>query len=119
MYSEFINLSSAEVVEMLVLDGCFVVEILRASRPADFKLDDADNPLMSITQFILRNCHHDLYCLENQIPYIVLQTLFTLAETEDDECNMYMRSPYSIPGNIHNLILASLSNSSSIQDRIC
>ncbi|CAH9139563.1 unnamed protein product [Cuscuta epithymum] len=86
LYSEFIHLSSAEFVEMLVLDGCFVVEILRASKPGYFKLDESDNPLLSITQFILRNCHHDLYCLENQIPYIVLQTLFTLTETEDDDC---------------------------------
>ncbi|CAH9059525.1 unnamed protein product [Cuscuta europaea] len=82
MYSEVINLSSDEFVEMLVLDGCFVLVILQP-RSWDLVLNE-DLPLCSIAHFIYDNCYQDLFCLENQMPYTVLHTLFTLTETDSD-----------------------------------
>ncbi|CAH9130395.1 unnamed protein product [Cuscuta epithymum] len=71
------NLKGYEFVEMLVLDGCFVIEMFRAfSNVVPFEKDD---PFSSM-QFL----RDDFLCLENQIPYIVLQTLFTLTEMESD-----------------------------------
>ncbi|CAH9139561.1 unnamed protein product [Cuscuta epithymum] len=79
-YSEAINLSSDEFVEMMVLDGCFVLEIFRVNSCAV----GTDHPLTSIAELIRGRFQQDFFCLENQIPYILLQTLFTLTQTDSD-----------------------------------
>ncbi|CAH9084078.1 unnamed protein product [Cuscuta europaea] len=82
-YSEDISitLKDHEFVEMLVLDGCFVVEMFRAfSEVAPFEKDD---PFRSM-QWIRFSLHDDFLCLENQIPYFVLEKLFTLTKMPGD-----------------------------------
>ncbi|KAM7531624.1 hypothetical protein LguiB_035034 [Lonicera macranthoides] len=76
-YSENINLSTDEFVEMLVLDGCFIIELFRIMGNL-VEVDDGD-PLISMSwvySFFLR----DLLRLENQIPFFILQRLFDLSE---------------------------------------
>ncbi|CAH9123622.1 unnamed protein product [Cuscuta epithymum] len=76
-YSEAIDLTSDEFVEMLVLDGCFVVEMFRAfSGAVPFEEDD---PFLSM-QWLRFSLRHDFLCLENQIPFSVLEKLFKLTE---------------------------------------
>ncbi|XP_010272333.2 PREDICTED: UPF0481 protein At3g47200-like [Nelumbo nucifera] len=81
-YSETIGLDSDEFVEMMVLDGCFVIELFRIVGRC-VQGDHAD-PIFSMSwvfPFILR----DLIRLENQLPFFVLESLFDLSQMPGDE----------------------------------
>ncbi|KAK6942648.1 Protein of unknown function DUF247, plant [Dillenia turbinata] len=104
-YSETIHLTTDEFIEILVLDGCFIIEIFRKmkrlipSEPGD--------PLVSMS-WILPFFYRDFLRLENQIPYFVLQTLFDLTKMPGEEkgptlsslalefCNNVMLRPYKL-----------------------
>lgn len=77
-YSEAIDLNSNEFVEMMVLDGCFIVEILCIV--GKIVQNDPKDPIFNmlwVFPFLMR----DLLRLENQIPFFVLQTLFDMYMT--------------------------------------
>ncbi|CAH9123616.1 unnamed protein product [Cuscuta epithymum] len=81
-YSEDITLKDNEFVEMLVLDGCFVVEMFRAfTGVIPFEKDDPFGSMQWI-RFSLRD---DFLCLENQIPFQVLEKLFTLTKMDGEK----------------------------------
>ncbi|OMO92995.1 hypothetical protein COLO4_17163 [Corchorus olitorius] len=62
-----------EFVNILLLDGCFIIELFRKdARVVNTELDDPIFSMSCMFQFL----HHDLILLENQIPWLVLQTLF-------------------------------------------
>ncbi|KMZ68074.1 hypothetical protein ZOSMA_24G00970 [Zostera marina] len=68
-YSERIKLESKEFVEILLIDGCFLVEFL---------LKRAEGKVGKPLTGQLRNMpmlRHDLLLLENQIPFFILQTI--------------------------------------------
>ncbi|KDP46304.1 hypothetical protein JCGZ_10144 [Jatropha curcas] len=79
---------SKEFVKMLVIDGCFLIQLFR--RDAERQLieqppqkEDDHDPVFSmscIPQFL----YHDLILLENQIPWIVLEKLFNMTK---EDCN--------------------------------
>ncbi|GFZ08756.1 transmembrane protein, putative [Actinidia rufa] len=81
-YSETIHLDTDEFVEMLVLDGCFIIELFRKmGKLVQFEPDD---PLISMSwvySFFLR----DFIRLENQIPFFVLQHLFDISVMPGEE----------------------------------
>lgn len=83
-YSESINLSTDEFIEMMVLDGCFIIELFRKfGRLVKFEEHDPLVSMVWIISFLVR----DLLRLENQIPYFVLEVLFdltTLPEYKDN-----------------------------------
>ena len=75
-YSETIQLDADEFIEMMVLDGCFIIELFRkVNRLVPFELDD---PLVTMS-WILPFFYRDFLKLENQIPFFVLQRLFELS----------------------------------------
>lgn len=81
-YSEAIDLNSNEFVEMMVLDGCFIVEILCIV--GKIVQHDPKDPIFNmlwVFPFLMR----DLLRLENQIPFFVLQTLFDMYMTASDK----------------------------------
>ncbi|KAL7133551.1 hypothetical protein ABFS83_12G148500 [Erythranthe nasuta] len=81
-YSTAINFSVDEFTEMLVLDGCFVVELFR--KFGGVVAFEADDPLLSMSwvyPFFLR----DLIRLENQIPFFVLQRLFDMTKMPSEQ----------------------------------
>ncbi|KAF3951775.1 hypothetical protein CMV_022607 [Castanea mollissima] len=81
-YSEAIDLNSNEFVEMMVLDGCFIVEILCIV--GKIVQNDPKDPIFNmlwVFPFLMR----DLLRLENQIPFFVLQTLFDMYMTALDK----------------------------------
>ncbi|CAH9060114.1 unnamed protein product [Cuscuta europaea] len=90
-YSEAIlNDKPNEFVEMLVLDGIFVIEILRGfSEVVPFDKDD----LLGSMQWMRCRLRDDFLCLENQIPYIVLQKLYQLTEMKGREWLPSRRMP--------------------------
>ncbi|XP_058194627.1 UPF0481 protein At3g47200-like isoform X2 [Rhododendron vialii] len=84
-YAEKIDLSENELVEMMIVDGCFLLELFR--RDAFLVPRHQDDPIYN-TSWMLENLYHDLILLENQIPWYVLECLFNLTvsvqEQEDD-----------------------------------
>ncbi|KDP34695.1 hypothetical protein JCGZ_10900 [Jatropha curcas] len=75
-YSENIEYSSHDFIEMMVLDGCFIIELFCiVGRLVQTDLDDPIFNMSWMLYFLMR----DLLRLENQIPFFVLQTLFELS----------------------------------------
>ncbi|MED6147260.1 hypothetical protein PIB30_042447 [Stylosanthes scabra] len=75
-YSEALQLDTHDFLEMLVLDGCFVIELFRkVARLVPFELDD---PLVTMA-WILPFFYRDFLKLENQIPFFILQQLFEIS----------------------------------------
>ncbi|XP_050380408.1 UPF0481 protein At3g47200 [Argentina anserina] len=80
-YSETIHLSSDEFVELMVLDGCFLIELFRKyGRVVQFERDDPLVNMLWIIPFMVR----DFLRLENQIPYFILEHLYDLITTSED-----------------------------------
>ncbi|KAL2502627.1 Plant protein of unknown function [Forsythia ovata] len=81
-YSETIELGTHEFVEMLVLDGCFVIELFRITGSVvGIEVDDPLFRLSWLYPFFLR----DLIRLENQIPFFILECLFDLTTMPGEE----------------------------------
>ncbi|CAH1439404.1 unnamed protein product [Lactuca virosa] len=84
-YSETINYKTDEFIEMMVLDGCFIIELFRKFGGI-VKFDEQD-PLITmswIVSFFLR----DLIRLENQIPFCVLECLFDLTKMSEESTTL-------------------------------
>ncbi|RWR80304.1 UPF0481-like protein [Cinnamomum micranthum f. kanehirae] len=71
-YAGNIKMGMKKFVEMMVLDGCFIVHLLQQK-------DDArnDDPIYS-NSWMLPQIRHDMLLLENQLPLVVLECLCDL-----------------------------------------
>lgn len=81
-YSEIVKYDTDEFIEMMVLDGCFIIELFR--KLGDLVPFEPDDPLISMSwvySFFLR----DLIRLENQIPFFILKCLFDLSTLPGEE----------------------------------
>ncbi|KAI3885305.1 hypothetical protein MKW98_002697 [Papaver atlanticum] len=67
--------TSDEFVKMMLIDGCFILELLH--RAGDESGRNDNDPIFN-TAWMLFSLQHDLILLENQIPFLVLQTIFSL-----------------------------------------
>ncbi|KDP36372.1 hypothetical protein JCGZ_09788 [Jatropha curcas] len=63
---------SKKLIEMMVLDGCFILELICA---AERQVKRQNDPLL-MPRWLLYSISRDLLKLENQIPFFVLTTLF-------------------------------------------
>ncbi|OAY42859.1 UPF0481 protein At3g47200 [Manihot esculenta] len=81
-YSETIRFGTDELVEMMVLDGCFIIELFR--KVGDVVQVEADDPLFTM-QWIITFFYRDLLRLENQIPYFLLECLFDLSSMSAED----------------------------------
>ncbi|EEF33303.1 UPF0481 protein At3g47200 [Ricinus communis] len=73
-YLGFQNMSSHDFIEMILVDGCFVVELLyHLNHNGD--VIDKDDPIFTRPELI-PILIRDLLKLENQIPYFILELLF-------------------------------------------
>ncbi|KAK9268638.1 hypothetical protein L1049_000395 [Liquidambar formosana] len=81
-YSEAFDINSDDFVQMMVVDGCFVVELLRLYHKFD-KEEDVDDPIFT-TRWMLRTLQRDLLMLENQLPFFVLEELFKLTSLVEE-----------------------------------
>ncbi|XP_008229159.1 PREDICTED: UPF0481 protein At3g47200-like [Prunus mume] len=91
-YEENIDLTSGDFVEMMVVDGCFIIELFRKySRLVPIENDDPvfHRPWM---HSILIN---DLLLLENQLPWRVIECLFNLTR-ESNAGKKYSLSELSL-----------------------
>ncbi|PQP94112.1 hypothetical protein Pyn_15456 [Prunus yedoensis var. nudiflora] len=82
------HLSQNDLVEMMILDGCFVIELFR-KYPSDAEHVDGNDPIFRMDCMFQYLCH-DLLLLENQVPWFVLQHLYNL--TLDPEPDKYSPS---------------------------
>ncbi|KAJ3681529.1 hypothetical protein LUZ60_016018 [Juncus effusus] len=90
-YSESIKMNEDEFTEMLLLDGCFMLEFFLKIRVRESHL------LLDVgwgTQTIIS----DLLLFENQIPFFVIETLYYIVTSykEDRETLLHLLHPYSI-----------------------
>ncbi|KAF8389058.1 hypothetical protein HHK36_025743 [Tetracentron sinense] len=74
-YAEFINLNSFQFVEMMLLDGFFVIVFLIKFYSPERRGSDPIFDTMWMSWVI----EHDMILLENQLPFFVLEHLFNLA----------------------------------------
>ncbi|KAG1334043.1 UPF0481 protein [Cocos nucifera] len=85
-YSEsFSSIKSRDFTLMLLLDGCFVLHLLQrhvdsGEKP---KVDDLDAAQVVGRLWIWNLVKYDLLLLQNQIPFIVIRSLYDLLKTED------------------------------------
>ncbi|XP_010242643.1 PREDICTED: UPF0481 protein At3g47200-like [Nelumbo nucifera] len=81
-YSETVSLDRDEFVEMMVLDGVFIIELFRiVGKSVQPSPNDPLFAMSWVFPFLLR----DLLRLENQLPFFVLQTLFDLSKMPEPE----------------------------------
>ncbi|KAF6142070.1 hypothetical protein GIB67_001267 [Kingdonia uniflora] len=77
-YEGIIALSSEEFVEMMVLDGCFILEFFRGVAEGFINLGYSQNdPVFAIHGF-MHSIQRDMIMLENQIPLCILDHLLGL-----------------------------------------
>ncbi|KAF5471848.1 hypothetical protein F2P56_008614 [Juglans regia] len=81
-YSETIQLETEAFLEMMVLDGCFILEIFRkVNKLQPFQQDD---PIATMA-WILPSFCRDFLRLENQIPFFILEKLFEISKIPGEE----------------------------------
>ncbi|XP_059462742.1 UPF0481 protein At3g47200-like [Corylus avellana] len=90
--SETINLSTDEFLQMMVVDGCFILDLfLNFEKEVILnfeKGETSDHPLCwlkSQKRVIVSKIYADLLLLENQIPSIVLKELYGICSKPGDE----------------------------------
>ncbi|KAI9088215.1 hypothetical protein K1719_029936 [Acacia pycnantha] len=73
-YSDKVELKSEEFVKVILMDSCFLFELFLRSYYDEWSQDDDDHlkPLDSTIRI-------DLFLLENQLPFLVLESLFNKA----------------------------------------
>ncbi|XP_012066444.1 UPF0481 protein At3g47200 [Jatropha curcas] len=81
-YSETIQIEKDEFLEMMVLDGCFIIELFR--KVGDVIEVDDDDPIFTM-QWIIAFFYRDLLRLENQMPFFILEKLFELSRMPEEE----------------------------------
>ncbi|KAG5527552.1 hypothetical protein RHGRI_028456 [Rhododendron griersonianum] len=92
-YAGKIDLSENELMEVMIVDGCFLLELFR--RDAFLVPRHQDDPIYN-TSWMLENLYHDLILLENQIPWFVLECLFNLtASVQEEEDNFLIELVHS------------------------
>ncbi|KAI3973914.1 hypothetical protein MKX01_030490 [Papaver californicum] len=80
--STYENISSSEFVRMLIIDGCFILELFQLYAKQRNK-EYIGDPIFT-TPWMVPDLQRDLLLLENQLPYFVLEKLFELTRVSDD-----------------------------------
>ncbi|XP_028099204.1 UPF0481 protein At3g47200-like [Camellia sinensis] len=82
-YSGPIDMSSDDFIEMMLLDGCFIIELFQQVCRSE---DSANvNSLVLMKPWLIPILIRDLLKLENQIPLFVLLKLFSLSNCNTSE----------------------------------
>ncbi|KAL7177463.1 hypothetical protein ACSBR2_030760 [Camellia fascicularis] len=81
-YAGSINLNTDEFVQMMLLDGCFIIELFRKFEMRG--LIDVDDPIYQLC--LVRNVlRRDLLLFENQLPFFILAELFNMTKVESPQ----------------------------------
>lgn len=74
--------ASREFVEMIIRDGCFIIELILQA--LNLVPRNSDDPIFSM-DWIIPSLMQDFIKLENQIPFFVLEKLYKIAVPEGTE----------------------------------
>ncbi|KAJ4807185.1 hypothetical protein LUZ62_019751 [Rhynchospora pubera] len=77
-YSETVDMGSDDFVMMLLLDGCFILELLLKLQTEEWDLCSVD--------WVCGDIISDLCMLENQMPFFVIHKLFAIQGKCDQNC---------------------------------
>ncbi|KAK3444889.1 hypothetical protein EUGRSUZ_A00659, partial [Eucalyptus grandis] len=83
-YSEDLNCESADLIEMMVLDGCFIIELFRVGTFSTVMIPEYEDDPLFLTNWIVAALMIDLVLIENQIPFFVLQEIHQLSRSPID-----------------------------------
>uniref|UniRef100_A0A5B7C1V4 Uncharacterized protein n=1 Tax=Davidia involucrata TaxID=16924 RepID=A0A5B7C1V4_DAVIN len=92
-YAETIRLNKDDFVEMMILDGCFIIELFRQFYFRDLRERNPDDHILQLGQirFAIRS---DLMLFENQLPFFILVRLFNMTKVlspQDDIINLALK----------------------------
>jgi hypothetical protein len=90
-YAEAIIYNPEDFVKILVIDGCFLVELFR--KKSNLVPREEDDPIFT-KSCMIQFLSHDLILLENQVPWFVLEILFNL--TKHCNCNFVSLSRLAV-----------------------
>ncbi|KAL7209500.1 hypothetical protein ACSBR1_031109 [Camellia fascicularis] len=76
-YAEPISLSANEMIEMMLLDGCFIIELMWKFEMAFLR--DKNDSIFQM-DWIVSSLQRDLMLFENQLPFFILCKLFDTIE---------------------------------------
>lgn len=82
-YSKSLNFDTDKFVGMLLLDGCFIIQLIR-----NYFFDESTDNDPVFEAETLSQIRHDLMLFENQLPFVVLNHLFDMTKTEDPDNNI-------------------------------
>ncbi|XP_022722249.1 UPF0481 protein At3g47200-like [Durio zibethinus] len=81
-YTDPVNLESDDFVKMMLLDGCFIVQLIRMYFDISLRVDN--DPIFEAAGLSYFLCR-DLLLLENQIPFFVVLELLGMIGISDKE----------------------------------
>lgn len=84
-YEGSMSLSSNEFAEMMVLDGCFVLELFRGVSEGFMRLGYPRNDPVFAMRGSMHSIQRDMIMLENQLPLFILDRLFGLQFGEPEQ----------------------------------
>ncbi|GLT47283.1 hypothetical protein SLA2020_209900 [Shorea laevis] len=76
-YAESLVISDEEFLKMMVLDGCFILELF-----AKLIDESSNDSLLSMNRLCLNNILEDLILVENQLPFFVLWEFLGIASQD-------------------------------------
>lgn len=85
-YMEPIKLSSMDFTEMLVLDGCFIIEFFLTWHGTAIDPNDRIFHRPALSHAVIR----DLKLLENQVPFFILEILYNIAFEDNEKVPSFM-----------------------------
>ncbi|XP_047977954.1 UPF0481 protein At3g47200-like isoform X2 [Salvia hispanica] len=80
------TLTPAEFIQMLVLDGCFIVQLVRKFKGK--MLTERNDPIFQMN-WMINSLQRDLMLFENQLPFFVLCELYDLIEAPDQHSRFW------------------------------
>ncbi|GKV33064.1 hypothetical protein SLEP1_g41611 [Rubroshorea leprosula] len=113
-YEGGIVVTQEEFHKLLLLDGCFIIELFRKGA-GEVSLQESEYTLFSSGMIL--TIYHDLFLLENQIPWFVLELLFDKTRGPESKMTLvelaitFIHSAFS--SDDKHLISNELLNSSS------
>ncbi|KAG8362642.1 hypothetical protein BUALT_BualtUnG0055200 [Buddleja alternifolia] len=116
-YKHLNSLSSKNFQTMMMLDGCFIIELIRRygiSRLRDEAEAEAD-PIIG-DKLILQKICRDLFLIENQLPFFIMNEIFQLTKTEVDEDDIVSLCLHFVKGMYPNYIGESVMRGSETEN---
>ncbi|KAL6278103.1 hypothetical protein ACE6H2_021704 [Prunus campanulata] len=78
-YAENIDYDKNELARIMLLDGCFILELFLRYYAKRVEKEDGPDPVLK-SAWMIAALQHDLALLENQIPFFILKRLYDIVQ---------------------------------------